>query len=579
MAISISSINLTGCSYELAYDLLSQSVSDNTSTVRLYGILHVTNNYINWSSGKASVHTSGWQQIGTYYNRGNHIVITRDFIMPHDSNGEFSMWISASLETTYGGANGTTGGILTLPKIDRFAIMIDATNFNDENNPSFTYSNPRDLTLSAWLEVNPNGEHLAIRTIENTGTSGTYTWELTTEERNQLRAKIPNNNSAVCRIGIYSTISGTTQASYKDKTFSIVNGNPTFSNFSVADVNPTTVALTGSTTDNVININGYSNIQATITTNDIAEAIKSASMNKYRFKIGDSSVDIPYSSTSNVSGTLNGATTGVYEVWAIDSRGNSTLATKQATSIINYNKVYIDKQSCSFIRDDNQVGENAILTLRGTFWNDDFGQVNNSLSVSYRLKKTTSSTWITGTTTITPTTSNNDFTFTGQIASDNVDTTWDLDASYNLEVTISDELSTATIELVLNSAIPTMCLDKDGVGILCAYDSSKGGGLQIKGEPIPEQQYTTDGELTYIKNGHIVNVSGAVVMNATSKTFSLAYKPKYNSQFPATGVYSTYDSIASYGNISITANSTTAQLYMNTATTRALINITYYTDD
>ena len=157
-----------------------------------------------------------------------------------------------------------------------------------------------------------------------------------------------------------------------------------------------------------------------------------------------------------------------------------------------YDKVYIDKNSCSFVRDDNQVGENAILTLRGIFWNDDFGEVQNSLSVSYRFKKTTSSTWIDGTTTITPITSDNDFTFTGQIASDNNDTTWDLDASYNLEVIISDELSSASIELILNSAVPTLSLDKEGVGVLCAYDSSLGGKLQIDGKRIDDYVFVRE---------------------------------------------------------------------------------------
>lgn len=70
------------------------------------------------------------------------------------------------------------------------------------------------------------------------------------------------------------------------------------------------------------------------------------------------------------------------------------------------------------------------------------------------------------------------------IASDNQDTTWDLNASYNIEVTISDELSTTVVDFILNSAVPTMCLDKDGVGIMGAYDSSEGGVLQLEGKNI-----------------------------------------------------------------------------------------------
>ena len=484
MATSLGRVYLSGCNYEEAYDLLSQSVENNTSTVRLYGILHVTNNYVSWSSGSASVHTSGLQAIGTYYSRGDYIVITRDFTFTHDSNGNFSAYIGASLSTTF--VSGDCGGTMTLPRIDRFATMTDATaNPTDESTFWFKYNNPRNLTLHAWLEVNPVGPWYAERWIENPGTSGTYTWELTEEERNQLRARMPNSKKGKITIGLLSTIGSTDKPSVITRDFTIVNANPIFLDYDIEDVNPITVALTGSTENDVVNVNGYSNIKATITTSNKAEAIKEASMVKYRFAIGDNSTDITYSDENDVNGTINNASNGTYNMYAIDSRNNSTLLTKQATSVINYEKVAIDKQNCSFVRDNNQVGENAILTINGTFWNDDFGQAINTIkSVIYRFKKSDSSTWITGTTTITPTISGNSFTFTGMIASDNLDTTWDLDASYNLEVIVNDELSSASVELILNSAVPTMSLDKNGVGIMCAYDSDIGGLLQVGGNII-----------------------------------------------------------------------------------------------
>ena len=492
MATVAGTINLTGCNYQLQYDILSQSVVNNTTTIRLYGVLNVTNNQISWSRGSASVHTTS-TGIGTYYTRGSHTLITADFTFTHNNDGTLTIAPGYGIDTTY--VSGSSTARITLPRIDRFATMTDAINNpNDESEFWFKYNNPRSLEMTAWLEINPSGEHLATRTITDGGTSGTYTWKLTEQERNQLRAKLPNTNSGTIRIGIISTIGSSTNASYKDRTFTIVNANPTFSTFDIEDTNTTTKTLTGSIKNNVININGYSNIKATIPVENKAEAIKSATMSKYRFAIGDSSTDIAYSDENDVSGTINSASNGTYNMYAIDSRNNSTLITKQATSVINYDKIYLDKQNCSFIRDNNQVGENAILTINGTFWNDDFGAVINSIkSVQYRLKRSDSSTWIIGTTTITPTISGNNFSFTGMIASDNLDTTWDLDSSYNLEVIVSDELSSASIDtLILNSAVPTMSLDKQGVGILCAYDNSKGGSLQVNGIPIDIETYSAN---------------------------------------------------------------------------------------
>lgn len=468
--------------YELSYDLLSQNVQGNYSIVRLYGTLHVTGYSISWSWGNASVYTES-AGIGTYYSRGDYVVIQRDFTFYHDNNGNFSSWIGGGISTSYN--SGETGGTMTLPKINRQANVTGATDFTDESNPTITFSNPAGFRINARLEF--SGSTIRRDNISNTGS---YTFELTNEERELLRSKIPNSNSLGVRELIATCYSGTIESawSWQDKKMTIVNANPVFNNFEFEDVNPTTLALTG---NNQVCINGFSNIKATIPLLNKAEAIKSATMSKYRFSISNISTDISYKDDSNVSGVINNAKSGTFNVFAIDSRNNATSVTKLAQSEINYEPIYIDKQNSKIERDDNRVGDNAILTLNGTLWNDDFGDVLNSItSVTYRLKKTDSSTWIDGTTTITPTITDNNFTFTGMIASDNQDTSWDLDSSYNVEVTIEDELSISTVSFVLNSAIPTISLDKNGVGIMCAYDSSTGTSLQIDGKSI--DQYILD---------------------------------------------------------------------------------------
>ena len=74
--------------------------------------------------------------------------------------------------------------------------------------------------MNVWLEPNPNGTHLCVRNgIPNTGS---YTWELTTEERNQLRQACTSNSCTV-RYGIYTIIGGTTYSSYVDKTMTRSN--------------------------------------------------------------------------------------------------------------------------------------------------------------------------------------------------------------------------------------------------------------------------------------------------------------------------------------------------------------------
>lgn len=560
MASNIKSISL-GNNYTLQayFNETGTNVEGNYSTVYVEAKLIARNT--NWSSSYASYLRIYWHDNKENYdrlvseismygcNQWTDYYANGEITVYHNNDGNLSGYAYATF--TKGGTSSyapNSGSVTTdwtaLTSIPRFAKITNSIgDFNDEQTPWFDFSNPANSTMSCWLEVNPNGAHLCVRNLS--GNSGRYTWELTESERNQLRAQMTTSNKGKIRIGLYSTIGGTTEASYVDKNFTIINAEPIFSDFDFEDINPTTLALTG---DNSVNVNGYSNIKATITVSNKAVAVKESSMTKYQFRAGNSNpLDIAYSDSNDVYGTINGSTNGVYNVYAVDSRNNTKLVTKLASSEIAYQPIYIDKQSSNIVRNDNQVGNSAILTLNGTFWNDDFGNVLNSItSVTYKFKKTDSTTWINGTTTITPTINNNDYTFTGMIASDNQDTTWDLESSYNIEVTISDELSSATIDFILNSATPTLSLDKEGVGIMCAYDTNLGGGLQVNGINIfdrinKEDIYIyaiPDKESTSLPAGHI-NWTNLTVVSNNKITYSSSLS-KYNDayfNFEESGLY------------------------------------------
>lgn len=191
---------------------------------------------------------------------------------------------------------------------------------------------------------------------------------------------------------------------------------------------------------------------------------------------------------NDIEVTINNSTTGTYQVYAIDSRNNSTLVTKLADSVKDYTPLVRDT-NYSAERDDGGIGRNVTLTFSGTIWNDSFGAVLNGFDTAkYLFKKTDSSVWIDladlgiTPTNITPTITNNTFSFSGLIRSNNNDTTWDLDSSYDIKVILEDKLSSVEFQTVLASAIPNLSLSKNGVGIMCDYDETLGGLLQIGGE-------------------------------------------------------------------------------------------------
>lgn len=461
----------------------STSVANNTSsiTVTAYiGVINRTSSYMTGSSISCTIKVTGcsnqvisYSGSPTIYSGKDLNIGSKTFTVPHNNDGNKTVTISSSFTNNVRPESGGSSGNMTLTYIPRYATMTDASNFNDEQNPWFTFSNPANTSMSCWLEINPSGEHLAVRTFS--GTSGTYTWALTTEERNQLRAKIPNSNTATCRIGLYSTIGGSTQASYKDKTFTIINANPTFSDFEYEDTNAITLALTG---DNQSFIKGYSTLVATVSTTNKATAVKESTISYYQLL--DTKEN--YSSTQDVSITVANYNSSTITVKAVDSRGNSKSATKTITDngrFIDYQE--ITKGRMTLVRSNNGVGEYVTLDYDGTFWNDTFGTVTNTLTAVYRYKLTSSDTWTTGTTTINPTITDNNFSFSGIIAGDTENNGFDIDDTYNIEVIVTDELNTVTFSGIIGAGSPAIAIYKNKVSLGDKYDTSL-GGIQLWGD-------------------------------------------------------------------------------------------------
>lgn len=466
----------------------SNGSSANSSNVTAILYARRTNSYTTTGTWSGNINIAGNNTGISYYSAisNNWVELGRHTITAsHNNDGTLTINISGSVTGPSGTSlsDKTSSGSqnVTLDTIPRQANIISGMDFNDEQNPTITFTNPANFRVNLRLEF--GGTHIQRDNVPNTGS---YTFNLTNAERDLLRSKCQNSNYLGVRETVASYVNSSSENawSWHDKTMSIINANPTFSDFDFFDINSTTIALTGNTQ---YNVNGYSNIRVYIPTNKKAEANKQATMSKYQFRVGNGNpVDITYSSSESVYATINNASSGVYNVYAIDSRNNTTLVTKLATQEIAYTPVSFDVNSCYATRSNGGVGGDVTLNYSGTFWNNNFGQVTNSIkSASYEFKKTTDSTWITGTTDITPTVNGNNFSFSGLVRSDNQDYTFDLESSYDFRITITDELSTKTIQLTpLSSGTPNLALADNGVAIMGKYDETLGGYLQVAGSVI-----------------------------------------------------------------------------------------------
>ena len=455
------------------YEVLSQSTSGNSTTFRLYGYF-----YYGGGTSVGSSKGNGFYLDGTYISSGNYryypgytLLGTKDIIVTHNNDGSFpGRYVEISASSYH--MSGTTGGNLSAPKINRLATITKANDFNDEQNPYMEFTNPANFKVNLRLEF--AGTYISRNGL--TG-SGGYTFELTDAERKLLRQKCTANSLTV-RYVVATLVDGANESlwSYVDKTMTLINANPEFSNFTFKDINETTVTLTG---NNQNIIKGYSNVQVTIPVANKAIAKKETTMSKYRFTCGDKADDQSYSDTADVNLTINGVPNSTFIVYATDKRDNSTPVTKLANQVIDYsplNKISIDAYR------SGGVSEEVILQLEGTINVVNFGKKTNAIKtakVKYRVAKTDK--W-SSEQDITLTVVDGKFSYNGAITGDLEIKGFNISNSYEVEVIVTDELSSVTFTDTFSSGTPNIAYHKNGISVMGKYDVQEGGLFQINGK-------------------------------------------------------------------------------------------------
>jgi hypothetical protein len=242
---------------------------------------------------------------------------------------------------------------------------------------------------------------------------------------------------------LYTLNNGTSIGNTTTQSIGVINNaNPIFTDFDFADINPITTAVTSS---NQSIVGGVSTLQITIPTTKKATAVKGASIVSYI--ISDKAIDY---STSEITKTIPQYNSSKIVVSAVDTRGNTTTVQKTITDFIVYSPITINQTSATISRTNN-IDEETKISFEGTFWNSNFGKVNNSLSIAYKYRlKGSSNAYTTGVTTITPTISNNSFSVTDKAILGDTDNGFNVSKSYEIIVEVSDKLSVNEIDYTLN---------------------------------------------------------------------------------------------------------------------------------
>ena len=419
------------------YCTSSTNIANNTSTIKwtLYSEGGSSSYY---TTGPTTVTING---VEVYY-KGRVSYSSKSFpaskgsvsgslTVTHNDDGKKS--ISVSLSTAiYTSSVTTNSGTWNLDTIQRYPTLTSGQNFTDTGNPTLTFNNPSKLyPIRVKLEVGGNTQ-LITRNISSSATS--YTFNLTEEERNKLRALCPNSKTLTVTETVCA-MTGNTElsASYKKYTMTIVDANPTF-NVSYLDTNSTTTAITG---NNQQIIQNKSTLQINITN---ASALKYATLTNASANINGNVITQNFTSGSS-SLTLNIGTLDVSQnlqipITVTDSRDNSTTI-NLTIQVLSWS---LPSAIITLQRLNNYYTETN-LTVDANYSSLDN---KNTITIQYQIKKVSDTNYGTLTT-----------------IQDNVQTQFTADNTYewNVKVILTDKLGTTSYILKLGKGIPIVYFD------------------------------------------------------------------------------------------------------------------------
>ena len=400
-------------SADLLYDIIEQNIAGNYTVVRLYGYIR------SWGY-------SGSGSYCTFYINGENCggfssitanqyseVARKDVTVYHDAVGNGTLSWSLSVDTSWTLGDASASGSLALPTIPRTS-SVTCTDGYIESAVSININRASD---SFYHTLKYSFGSLSGTIAEGVGTS--YGWTIPSS----FYSQIPNSTSGVgtitCETYINGTLVGTSYCNFTARTDE-PKCKPTVT-ATIVDINSTTIALTS---DSNKIVKGVSNVKVNIS----ATAKNSASISSRKVTCADGK------EASGVEVTLNSVDSGNFIISAKDSRGYTTSIAIDKT-LINYIDLTLNP---TFYRPEPTTGE-VKLKYDGNYFDGSFGATNNSLTVKYRYKESTKSSWddieyIEITSTIDST--NNKYSNEISLGTD-----FDYQKSYDFEIVAFDEIT------------------------------------------------------------------------------------------------------------------------------------------
>lgn len=389
---------------------------------------YTLNGYLNINGGRVFTQGSSKVQlaVGTVLASGT----TRIY---HNADGTKSFSADGGATIYNYGTYQTGSGSWSLPTIPRASSVSGGTG----NIGSATTINISRASGSFTHTLKYSFGNLSGTIATGVGTS--YSWTIPTS----FYSQIPNANSGTGTITC-ETYSGNTLVGTKTCNFTakVTNSNPVFSssNLSYQDSN---VAITSITGNNQHIVRNQSNLKVSFTG---ATGKNSASISKYELTFNGSTRTLSSATTVDL-GRVNASQNLTLSIKAIDSRGNSTTATKTIIILdwVLPSATYYIKRANNY-EDETKIKFNVAISS--------VNKKNSIQSIQYRYKKVSDTNYSGYTNLVNNTES--------QISINKL-------FAWNFQVVIKDKFGTTTYNITVAKGIPIMFIDiaLKSVGINC----------------------------------------------------------------------------------------------------------------
>ena len=421
-----------------------QDITNNRTKVQYQARAYFSgNSYILDQQSSGNVKGTSANQVNysrsSSYPSGETTLGTTEAWVSHNNDGTMSISASAYLNFPNWGWSNTASGTADLPTIPRASkITATSNNIGEISQISVTrYSENFSHTIS-YSFSSLSGYILGDGSVSQTLTKITDT-NIDFRIPNDWYEAIPNDQEGICTLTI-TTYNGNDIIGQSTCTFyARVGGNVSVSG-TVEDRNATTYALTGNR--NIL-VKGYSNV-----------------------RLNWSATPTPGASLANVKVNGNNVSSSPYDfilndtqisVVATDSRGKTNASNPYHPSFTlkNYSRPVM-----SAILDRVSPTSGSIkLSFFGTWFNDNFGSVANTLSIVWKYRESGTSTWITGGTLVQNVnykiSGNNFWSGTSSSAGDiEIGGNLDYEKAWDIALIITDQLSSSTIIEPITKGVP-----------------------------------------------------------------------------------------------------------------------------